>query len=336
MMKYFDILGRLENSALIVGLFRILPGPLRRLLDSRRNFIYAVIVHLLFLSILIFSYDWSAQPVPSKPKVNIINAVAIDESRVQAEIDKLKKAEAERNKQDAERQRRVKEEEKRLADLQKKKEQEQQRLQEQQKKREAEEKKARELALQKKAEAEKLDKLKKQQQEVEKQRQAEQQRLAELEQQRKAEAERQKKEKEEQARLEAERKAKALEEKKRQEAEKLLQQQMAAEEQAERDAELKREQDREVDKYVEIIRQQVTRNWLRPSNARQGMSCEVTVRLMPGGDVLDAHVTRSSGDPIFDSSVERAVLRASPLKLPPDTALFERFRNLKFIFSPDS
>ena len=331
MMKFFDILGRLENSALIARLFRILPGPLRRLLDSRRNFVYAVIVHVLFLSILVFSYDWSAQPAPSKPKVNIINAVAIDETRVQAEIDKLKKAEAERRKQDDDRQQRVREEEKRLAELQKKKQQEQQRLKEQQKKREAEEKKAKELAQQKKAEAEKLDKLKKQQQEVEKQRQAEQKRLAELEQQRKAEAERQKKEKEEQARLEAERKRKALEEKKRQEAEKLLQEQMAAEEQAER----KQQQDREVDKYVEIIRQKVERNWLRPPGATQGMSCVVSVTLIPGGDVLKAQVTRSSGDPIYDRSVETAVLKASPLPLPPDAALFDRFRDLKFVFSPD-
>ena len=331
MMKFFDILDRLENSALIARLFRILPGPLRRLLDSRRNFVYAVIVHVLFLSILVFSYDWSAQPAPSKPKVNIINAVAIDETRVQAEIDKLKKAEAERRKQDDDRQQRVREEEKRLAELQKKKQQEQQRLKEQQKKREAEEKKAKELAQQKKAEAEKLDKLKKQQQEVEKQRQAEQKRLAELEQQRKAEAERQKKEKEEQARLEAERKRKALEEKKRQEAEKLLQEQMAAEEQAER----KQQQDREVDKYVEIIRQKVERNWLRPPGATQGMSCVVSVTLIPGGDVLKAQVTRSSGDPIYDRSVETAVLKASPLPLPPDAALFDRFRDLKFVFSPD-
>lgn len=335
MMKYFDILGRLENSALLLGMLRILPGPLRRLLDSRRNFVYAVIVHVLFLAILVFSYDWSAQPAPSRPKVNIIDAVAIDESRVQAEIDKLKKADNDRHKQDAERQRRVKEEEKHLAELQKQKQEEQKRLQEQQQKRAAEEKKARELAQQKKAEAERLEKIKKEKQALEQKRQAEQKRLAELEKKRKAEAERLKKQKEEQARLEAERKRKAEEEKKRQEAEQALQKQLA-EEQAALDAERKRQEDREVDKYVEIIRQKVERNWLRPSNAREGLSCVVSVSLMPGGEVLKAHVTRSSGDPIFDSSVERAVLRASPLPLPPDAALFDRFRDLKFVFSPDS
>jgi len=43
---------------------------------------------------------------------------------------------------------------------------------------------------------------------------------------------------------------------------------------------------------------------------------------------------RSSGDPTFDRSVETAVYRAAPLPLPPDSALFDRFRELQFIFSP--
>jgi len=335
MMKHFDIVSRLENSALIAGLFRMLPGPLRLLLNSQRNFVYAIIIHIFFLGILVVSYDWSAQPAPSKPKVNIINAVAIDESRVQAEIEKLKKAEAERRQQDAKRQQRVKDEEHRLAELKKKKQQEQQRLKEQQKKRAAEEKKAKALAQQKKAEAEKLKKLKTEQQALEQKREAEQKRLAELEKQRKAEAERLKKQQEEQARIEAERKRKALEKKKQREAERALQEQLAAEEQAALEAERKRQSDREVDKYVEIIRQKVERNWLRPAGSHAGMSCVVAVSLIPGGDVLQARVTRSSGDPVFDRSVETAVLKASPLPLPPDASLFDRFRDLEFVFSPE-
>ncbi|MFQ5487622.1 MAG: cell envelope integrity protein TolA, partial [Gammaproteobacteria bacterium] len=42
-----------------------------------------------------------------------------------------------------------------------------------------------------------------------------------------------------------------------------------------------------------------------------------------------------SGDAAFDDSVRKAVLRADPLPLPEDPALFEHFRELKFIFKPE-
>ena len=82
-------------------------------------------------------------------------------------------------------------------------------------------------------------------------------------------------------------------------------------------------------------KQKVMRNWLRPAGARAGLSCTVAVSLIPGGEVLNARVSRSSGDSFFDRSVESAVLKASPLPLPPDGALFERFRELEFIFNPE-
>ncbi len=59
------------------------------------------------------------------------------------------------------------------------------------------------------------------------------------------------------------------------------------------------------------------------------------VNLIPGGDVIDVRIVRSCGDPVFDSSVERAVYRASPLPVPPaDSGLFDRFRELEFVFNP--
>ena len=58
------------------------------------------------------------------------------------------------------------------------------------------------------------------------------------------------------------------------------------------------------------------------------------VRLIPGGDVVSVSVVRSSGDPVFDRSVETAVLKASPLPLPEDPALFKHFREINFNFDP--
>ncbi len=46
------------------------------------------------------------------------------------------------------------------------------------------------------------------------------------------------------------------------------------------------------------------------------------------------NVIRSSGDPVFDRSVESAVLKASPLPLPGDAALFTHFREINFNFDP--
>lgn len=323
MIKKTNILIRVENTAFIRRLFGLLPAPLRRLLASQRNLVYALLVHILFLSIFIISFDWSSKPAPSKPKVNVIDAVVVDESRVQAEIDKLKKAEQRRQEQEDERKRQLKKDQRDLAELKKKKAAEERHLQEQQKKRKAEEAKAKTLALEKKSEKEKLDKmkqeqaaLKKEQQALEKKRQEEQQRLAELEKQRQQEAEKQ--------RQEQERKA----------AEQALQEQLQAEQQV-LEAERQRETDKVVNQYVEIIKQKVTRNWLRPPAAAKGLSCTVAVSLMPGGDVLSARVTRGSGDPLFDQSVQKAVLKASPLPLPSDAALFDNFRDLEFLFNPE-
>lgn len=65
--------------------------------------------------------------------------------------------------------------------------------------------------------------------------------------------------------------------------------------------------ERELAHYTALIQQKVTRSWLRPPSARPGMSCVVRVSLEPSGGVLDARVIVSSGDRVFDRSVERGV-----------------------------
>jgi colicin import membrane protein len=72
---------------------------------------------------------------------------------------------------------------------------------------------------------------------------------------------------------------------------------------------------------------------MRPASARQGISCTVLVKQIPGGEVVEARVTSCNGDAAVVRSIEAAVLRASPLPLPANPALFER--NLQFEFRPD-
>jgi len=202
-----------------------------------------------------------------------------------------------------------------LKAIEEKKQAEQQRIKEE--KRKLEQQKLR------KAEAERNKKI-----EEDKKRKAEAERTkkAEQEKKRKAEAERKKKaEQEKKRKAEAERKKKAeAEAARRKEAEQALQAQLA-EEQAQH----------ALSEYIPHIQAKIQRNWLRPPGSSAGLSCLILVKLIPGGEVVDAKVVRSSGDPLFDRSVETAVLKASPLPLPQDTAMFKHFREIQFVFIPD-
>jgi len=55
---------------------------------------------------------------------------------------------------------------------------------------------------------------------------------------------------------------------------------------------------------------------------------QVSIRILPGGEVLDVTVTKPSGNPAYDAAIERAIRSASPLPVPdPNSELFARFRN---------
>jgi len=80
------------------------------------------------------------------------------------------------------------------------------------------------------------------------------------------------------------------------------------------------------------IRAKVESRWLEPPTARPGMSSTVRIRLSPSGEVLVVVTVKSSGDGVFDRSVEAAVRKASPLPLPPDPGVLPGFPELKFNF----
>lgn len=150
-------------------------------------------------------------------------------------------------------------------------------------------------------------------------------------------AERKKKEAEEKERQKrAQEEARRAEEKRRQQlAEQSLKEQLAAEEKSRQQAASAARAGTEIQKYRYLIEQRVSRSWNRPLGAAKGLKCEVLVKLTPGGEVLSAQVTRSSGNAIFDRSVENAVYKAAPLPLPEDPALFDNFREIRFVFDPD-
>lgn len=294
-----------------------------------RPLVLAIVVHVVFLAILVVSFQWTPAVQEASSQDQVVKAVAVDENKVQAEMNKLRQAErlkkSHQQQQLKELQEKVAREQQHLKALQKQRQEQAARAKaETRRKAEAQRRaaalarreEARRLAdlkRQRQEEAQRLQKMRAQQQALEEKREAEQQRLAKL----KAEQEKERKRKEE-------------EERQRKEAEKALQQQLAEEEaqrQAQRDQSI-------VQQYIELIRQKVTRNWVRPAGWKPGQSCKVDIQLIPGGDVADAHIVDSCGSPLFDQSVVTAVSKASPLPLPPDGALFDRFRDITFDFNP--
>ena len=87
-------------------------------------------------------------------------------------------------------------------------------------------------------------------------------------------------------------------------------------------------------KYKSLIEARVRQYIVEPPNLQGNPRVEFDVVLIPGGEVLTVKLRRSSGVPAYDAAVERAILRASPLPLPPDPTLFQEFRELHLAIRP--
>jgi len=90
-----------------------------------------------------------------------------------------------------------------------------------------------------------------------------------------------------------------------------------------------------VDEYKRRIQEKIKRFVLEPPNLPKTAQVEFDVVLLPGGEVLGVKLRKSSALAAYDSAVERAILKAQPLPLPPDPAMFKEFRELNLIFRPE-
>jgi len=110
-----------------------------------------------------------------------------------------------------------------------------------------------------------------------------------------------------------------------------------AEEAAAAAAEAARNEFELVQSATGLIQQLVQDHWSRPPSARNGMRAVIQIRMLPTGELLDATITQSSGDPAFDRSAENAVYRAAPfseLQDLPINVFNANFRSLSLIFEP--
>jgi len=292
---------------------------INRILKNFGAVVFSIVVHAALLGLLVFSFDWQPEKKSLASTPNIVKAVAVDASKVQAELDKLKRADDRKKKKEKDRVAKLRKEENALR---KKRAAEEKRLAKLKKKRQAEEK-------QRKAEEKKLATLKKQQADLEKKRladekkrQAEKARQAKLKKQQDAIKKKQALEKKKQALAKKKREAE------RRQRQKELAEQLAAEEQAREDKLAKSERE----KYQVLIRQKIERNWLKPPGELKGLLSVVNIRLIPGGDVIDASIIRTSGNLVYDRSVERAALKASPLPLPKNATIAAQLYNINLEF----
>ncbi|MGE5526645.1 MAG: TonB C-terminal domain-containing protein [Rhodospirillaceae bacterium] len=166
----------------------------------------------------------------------------------------------------------------------------------------------------------------------------EQQKQQKLEQEKKLKAEQARKEKEKEL-ADKKQREKELAEKKLKEQKEAEAKQRAAQEQAEAQRRLAAQQaaasQKMVDEYRRRISEKIKRFIVEPPNLNPKAEVEFDIVVIPGGEVLSAKLKRSTNSmPAYDSAVERAIMRAQPLPLPPDPALASQFRELNLVFKP--
>jgi colicin import membrane protein len=83
--------------------------------------------------------------------------------------------------------------------------------------------------------------------------------------------------------------------------------------------------------YAAALQEAILRNWTRPDNIPLGQRCRITIRQIPGGEVIDAQVAADCPyDELGRRSVEAAVLKAQPLPYAGFENVFSRTLLLNF------
>jgi colicin import membrane protein len=93
-------------------------------------------------------------------------------------------------------------------------------------------------------------------------------------------------------------------------------------------------QQRLIEDYKRRISDKIRRFVVLPPNLQGNPEAEFEVVQIPGGEVLNVKLKRSSGNSAYDAAVERAIFKAQPLPPPPEPLRFGDFRELNLKFRP--
>ncbi len=86
--------------------------------------------------------------------------------------------------------------------------------------------------------------------------------------------------------------------------------------------------------YYNALINRLKQSWAW-AGANRSLEAVVRFSITENGDVVDVRITRASGDPSYDLSVERAVKAVNPLPPPPD-AYRKEFSDVEITFSPEN
>ncbi|MBA6223492.1 cell envelope integrity protein TolA [Colwellia sp. MB02u-18] len=283
-------------------------------------------IHIVLAVVLLWG-DFSSPPksTPTSVQMEPIQAVVVERSKVEAQINKIKKQKAD----DAQK---LKNLENSIAAAKEKQLNEEKRIKslERQRKIKEQEKKAADSAAKKsQAKANAADKQRKQKE-------------LERAQADKAAADAQAKRiKEEQAAKKAEdlRKKKAADQKRKQQEDreraaqqKLLEQQMA-EEMANRQQARRQQMMTEIGRFTALITQTIKRNLITDRSTMEGKSCKLTISLAPSGFVTN--VVTGQGDRRVCEAAKTAVYKAGTLPVSKDPEIFREMRTISLTVAPD-
>jgi colicin import membrane protein len=82
--------------------------------------------------------------------------------------------------------------------------------------------------------------------------------------------------------------------------------------------------------YIARIRGKVRGNIMLPPDIKGNPEAVFDVTQLPSGEILTVRLKKSSGNPVWDTTTERAILKSSPLPKPPQSELFQRELTLTF------
>jgi len=286
------------------------------------------VLHVVIAAVLLMGNFENKPEVPkTSAPMQAIQATIVDKSKIEAQLNKIKK----KKRDDA---KRVKELQQQAASAKRKRAKEEKRIKDldRQRKKKAREKKAADSAAKKaRTKANAAEKLrKKKKKEADKKiadkaaADAKAKRLKDQKAAKKAEDLRKKKA--------AERKRKKQEAKERADQQQMLEQQMA-EEMAVRQQARRQQTMTEVGRFTALIRQTIQGNLITDRSTMEGKSCKLTISLAPSGFVTN--VVIGNGDKVVCDAAKTAIYKAGTLPVSKDPEVFKEMRTISLTVVPE-
>jgi len=300
-----------------------------------KPFIYALLLSIglhvtLVIVLFIGNFTSTTKPMPVAAQIAPIQAVVVDQSKVEQQIKRIKKQKADAT---AAEKKRLRDIENKISRAKKKRANEEAQIKALERKRklkEKEKKKADAEAKKSRAKAAEAEKFRKQK--VAEQKKAEKsaadakaKRLKEKKAADKKAADKRKKEA-------ADKKRKAKEAKERAVQEQLLEQQLA-EEMAGRQQARHQQVMTETNRYTALIIQAIQRNLITDRSTMEGKSCKLTISLASSGFVTNVVV--GQGDRIVCQAAQKAIYKAGTLPVSKDPEVFKTMKKISVTVLPE-